>query len=166
MEKRKKKKSIKDALFTMLIFSNIIFIILLFRSNAEAKSESEQKKESFEMNVEFISGFPTGKPNVPDSETELEKMTVIATAYCACEKCCGKTDGITATGTKATAGRTVAVDTRMIPYGSKIYIDGHEYIAEDCGGAIKDNRIDIYFDTHDEALQFGRKTLEIEIERA
>lgn len=77
------------------------------------------------------------------------------TAYCGCKKCCGKTDGITSTGTKATQGRTIAVDTKVIPYGSKVIINGKEYIAEDCGGAIKNNRIDIFFNNHQDALKFG-----------
>ena len=82
------------------------------------------------------------------------------TAYCPCMKCCGKTDGITSTGTTATEGRTIAVDPRVIPYGSTVtlyYEDGtvHTYTAEDCGGAIKGNRLDIYFDDHQAALQFG-----------
>lgn len=78
------------------------------------------------------------------------------TAYCACEKCCGKwADGFTATGTKATAGRTIAVDQDVIPYGSEVIINGHTYTAEDCGGAIIGNRIDVYFDSHEEATEFG-----------
>ena len=82
------------------------------------------------------------------------------TAYCPCMKCCGKTDGITSTGTLAAEGRTIAVDPRVIPYGSIITIyfaDGasQRYIAEDCGGAIKENRIDVFFADHQTALQFG-----------
>lgn len=77
------------------------------------------------------------------------------TAYCPCAKCCGKSDGITATGVKATSNRTVAVDPNVIPLGSKIIIDGTCYTAEDVGGAVKGNVIDIFFDTHEEALQFG-----------
>lgn len=77
------------------------------------------------------------------------------TAYCPCEVCCGKSDGITSTGVRATAGRTVSVDPDIIPYGSEVVINGHTYIAEDCGGAIKGNKIDIFFDTHQEALEFG-----------
>lgn len=77
------------------------------------------------------------------------------TAYCACAKCCGKTDGITASGTKATEGRTIAVDPTVIPYGTEVTINGNTYIAEDCGGAIDGNRIDVYFDSHSEAWDFG-----------
>lgn len=84
------------------------------------------------------------------------------THYCICKKCCGKSPshpyyGITATETRATPGRTIAVDPRKIPYGTKVIIDGHTYIAEDCGGAIKGNRIDICVASHSEALQKGVK---------
>lgn len=62
---------------------------------------------------------------------------------------------ITATGTVPTPGRTIAVDPKKIPYGTQVVIDGHTYIAEDCGGAIKGNKIDICIATHKEALQMG-----------
>ena len=52
----------------------------------------------------------------------------------------------------ATTNRTIAVDPTVIPYGSKVVINGQVYVAEDCGGAIKNNRIDIYMGSHAEAL--------------
>lgn len=98
-------------------------------------------------------------------EGELMEVTSLGefelTAYDACEACCGKTDGITATMTKATAGRTIAVDPTVIPYGTKVMINNHIYTAEDCGGAIKGNHIDIFVNTHEEGLQFGRQTAEV-----
>ena len=85
------------------------------------------------------------------------------TAYCPCKKCCGKSDGITASGEKAVEGITVAMD-KSIPFGTKIYIDGvGERIVQDRGGAIKGNRIDLYFDSHQEALNFGRQTKQVTI---
>lgn len=74
-------------------------------------------------------------------------------AYCPCEKCCLKSDGITASGTQATAGRTAAMNG--VPFGTKIVIDGHEYTIEDRGGGLGSKIIDIYFDTHEEALNSG-----------
>ena len=82
------------------------------------------------------------------------------TAYCSCAKCCGKTDGITASGTHVTAGRTIAAP-KNFAFGTKIMINGHIYTVEDRGGAIQGNRIDIYFNTHEEALKFGVKYVEI-----
>ena len=90
---------------------------------------------------------------------QYTEITVTATAYCPCKKCCGKTDGITATGTHATAGRTIAVDPSVIPYGTEVIINGNTYVAADCGGAVNGNDIDIYFNTHEEALKFGRQLL-------
>ena len=55
----------------------------------------------------------------------------------------------------ATTNRTIAVDPTVIPYGSKVVINGQVYVAEDCGGAIKNNRIDIYMGSHAEALNSG-----------
>lgn len=83
----------------------------------------------------------------------------VTTAYCPCKICCGaNANGITASGKKARANHTVAVDKSVISLGTKIIIDGKEYVAEDTGGAIKGKRIDIFFNSHKEALQWGRRT--------
>ena len=96
-------------------------------------------------------------------EEEVQSLgTYQLTAYCSCVKCCGKSDGITASGVKATAGRTVAVDS-SIPFGTRLIIDGHEYVAEDRGGGIKGKRIDVYFDSHQEAIKFGVQHKEVYI---
>lgn len=86
------------------------------------------------------------------------------TAYCTCSKCCGEwSDGITYTGVKATPGRTIAVDPEVIPLGSTVYINGFEYIAEDIGGAIEGNRIDVLCSSHEEALEFGVQYADVSI---
>ncbi len=82
------------------------------------------------------------------------------THYCICARCCGKSAsnpayGITATGTRATPQRTIAVDPRVIPYGTEVVINDHIYVAEDCGGAIKQKRIDVLVGSHSEALRKG-----------
>lgn len=106
------------------------------------------------------------KETVKPQKEETPKSGLVSlgtykiTAYCGCAKCCGKTDGITASGTHVTAGRTIAAPPE-IPFGTKLVINGHTYTVEDRGGAIKGNRIDIYFNTHEEALQWGVKYLEV-----
>ena len=77
------------------------------------------------------------------------------TYYCSCELCCDKETGITATGTPVIEGQTIAVDASVIPYGTQVIINGHVFTAEDCGGAIKGNRIDIYVNDHNKALELG-----------
>lgn len=84
------------------------------------------------------------------------------TAYCACMKCCGKTNGITASGVKATANHTIAAP-RTFAFGTKVVIDGVTYTVEDRGGAIQGNRIDIYMNSHSEALKWGVRYVEVEV---
>ena len=84
------------------------------------------------------------------------------TAYCPCAKCCGKTNGMTASGTKATAGRTVAASSKFA-FGTKLNIGGHIYTVEDRGGAINGNKIDIFVNTHSEALQWGVRYLTVSV---
>ena len=68
----------------------------------------------------------------------------------------------TATGTYPTAGRTIAVDPNVIEYGTVVYIEGiGERVAEDCGGMIRKNCIDLMVDTHQEAMKFGRQKLKV-----
>jgi 3D (Asp-Asp-Asp) domain-containing protein len=112
---------------------------------------------------------------ITKTNTVSKVLTVKVTAYCSCVKCCGvwskdhpsrqgtDYEQHTTSGTIPVAGRTVAVDPDIIPLGSKILIDGHEYIAEDTGSGVKGNHIDIYFDSHEEALEWGVKTLEVEV---
>ena len=80
-------------------------------------------------------------------------------AYCPCVKCCGKTNGITASGTVATEGRTVA---STLPFGTKIYIEGvGERIVEDRGGGITDGKIDLFMGSHEKALRHGVKKVDV-----
>ena len=117
---------------------------------------------------------PVAEPEpVPEEPVEPEQPKLdsmgyfVVTAYCACEKCCGEwSDGFTFTGTKATQGRTIAVDPDVIPLGSTVYFDGMDgltsgFVAEDIGGSIKGNHIDLFFENHEDALQWGIREREI-----
>ena len=84
------------------------------------------------------------------------------TAYCPCAKCCGKTNGRTASGTTATAGRTVAASSKFA-FGTKLNIGGHVYTVEDRGGAINGNKIDIFVNSHAEALAWGVRYLNVNV---
>ena len=91
----------------------------------------------------------------------------VCTAYCSCEKCCGKSDGITASGTKAHQG-TVA--NNWLPFGTKLKIEGYTTIftVEDRGSVKhfgtkteKRKRLDIWFPSHKEALEFCIQRLKV-----
>lgn len=118
----------------------------------------EVEYDNIKRNVEKSSSTSREVP------TKVLLGTFEATAYCACTKCCGaNAKGITASGTIPKEGRTIAVDPKIIPLGSKVSVDGKVYIAEDTGSAIKGNIIDIYYEKHEDALQFGRQKVEIGI---
>ena len=109
-------------------------------ANADTKADmsSDAKKEDTSSAGEYLGHF---------------KLT----AYCPCVKCCGKSDGITASGTKATAGRTVAMGG--VPLGTKISINGKIYTVEDRGTVY--GHVDIFFNSHGEALQFGKRYADV-----
>lgn len=126
---------------------------------------------------------PSPAPSTEQTTTEVKKPEIISlgeyrlTAYCGCSKCCGKwgenrpldENGkpivYTANQSIAKEGVTIAADINILPYGTKVIIDGHEYIVQDKGGVINGNRIDIYFESHQDALNFGVQYKEIYIER-
>ena len=100
------------------------------------------------------------------------------TAYCPCPLCCGiwsqshpsriGTDYIqkTASGTIPAAGRTVGADTVLLPFGTVVIIDGHEYVVEDTGSAANGKKlVDIFMNTHEETVAFGRRTAEVWVKK-
>ena len=96
--------------------------------------------------------------NKPGSSSDISySMQVKSYAY--------YTGTITATGTKPTFGRTIAVDPTIIPYGTRVYIPEFDktFIAEDCGGGIKGNKIDIYMNTEQECINWGVRNITIYI---
>lgn len=119
--------------------------------------------------VEYIAIEPTTVPTAtpapkviptatPEPVKEFQKVRCKVTAYCIenyPHRCNDGDPSTTATGTKPIPGVTVAVDPNVIPYHSNVIINGRTYIANDTGGHIKGNRVDIVFATHQEALNFG-----------
>ena len=126
-----------------------------------ASSFSEKPVIPFDLNG-LINGITSGgRAFFGSGGDEISLGVFTLTAYDACVICCGKTDGITATGTHATQGRTIAVDPNVIPYGSRVRIGEQIYVAEDTGGRIKGNHIDVFLNTHEEARQFGVRKAEV-----
>ena len=160
----KKIKAFKKE--AVILFSAAAFIIGLgcgvIASGSMAKAQNETAATTTEQTTQKRSTVDIVAEIENNTEANLISLgTFTATAYCPCAYCCDEEDGITATGTVATAGRTIAVDPSIIPYGTQLIIDGHTYTAEDCGGAIDGKTVDIFFNTHEEALQFGVQEVEI-----
>ena len=80
------------------------------------------------------------------------------TGYCSCTICCGeKEERLTKSETVPRASHTVAADPSVIPLGTRIVIDDVVYTVEDTGKAVEGMRLDIFFDSHEEAVRYGRK---------
>ena len=136
---------------------------------AIAKAYAEKKAEAKRLAVKKakkIAKAKKAKAKAAKLKAQYKSLgTFNATAYCGCAACCGSAGGHTASGTTPTAGRTIATDPSVIPLGSKVLIDGKEYIAEDTGGAIGGKRVDIFFSSHSAALQFGRRSVQVSIKK-
>ena len=110
-----------------------------------------------------IETSPTIEETVEVISREPEPEIWTVTAYCACNICCGKSDGITASGVRVTPYRTVAADP-AIPYGTTVWIEGlGERVVEDMGSAVRGKHLDVYISDHTEALDFGVKQLHVEV---
>ena len=143
--------------------------------NKEPNDKNEQDVPEINRNIYTGSEIDKGDSDSispaaePVIEEETEWMVFEATAYCPCEKCCGKwaknrPSGVvyTASGEVAEEGITIAADWSVLPKGTVVEIDGvGTRIVQDKGGAIKGNRIDIYFQSHHEALEYGRQTVRL-----
>jgi 3D (Asp-Asp-Asp) domain-containing protein len=117
---------------------------------------------------------PQALPDVATTELaqpkRLRTLRMQVTAYCACSKCCGpNARGVTASGRSVSynSGAFVAADTSVLPFGTKLQIPGYhndqpvEVI--DRGGAIKGRHIDLFFATHQQALEWGRQWLTVTV---
>ena len=143
-------------------------------------TKEEPKAEADTTLMPIITGQKTVKyrdlaENNPPEEY-VNKIEVTATAYCLCKKCCGKTPdnpnyGCTHSGLKIVPGsgmKVIAVDPKIIPLNSKVYVEGlngawdfGHAVAADTGSAIKELKIDLYMDTHTEALEWGRRKVNV-----
>lgn len=126
------------------------------------RSEEEKKKQELakleEQKQEQQAKVTSRSGSTLQNTKSEEWIKFIATGYCNCSKC-GGGSGRTAMGTIPQANRTVAMP-KGYSFGTKIEIQGMgTYIVEDRGGAIKGNKIDIYFNSHKEALNFGKRTV-------
>ena len=152
----------KDIIYIFLLVAILAALLtLVMRTDVQAE---ENVTETTVEATENVTEEPTTEI---ETTTEAEPTTIKfedipeyeelgtykLTAYCSCIKCCGKSDGITASGVKAQAGRTVAA--KSLPFGTELLINGEIYTVEDRG--VGSGVVDIFFDSHSEALDFGVK---------
>ena len=115
----------------------------------------------------IVLGFSwLGVKPVEASERNMSSLgTFKITFYCPCRKCSGPYGHETSSGAIATEGRTIAVDTKVIPYGTHVYIEGYgEFVAEDTGGEwVRGNHIDVFLESHSECLDTAHGTKRREV---
>lgn len=163
---RRQRKQLK-ALLTLLLIGWAITAGIGYHMLSELSTQQTDTLDQLmelRQSVEATEAPASTPEPEPPGETTLASSlgTFEVTHYCTCRRCCGTyANGITATGTRATPGRTAAVDPTVIPYGTVIRIGDQEYIAEDCGAAIQGHRIDLLCESHEAALQAGRYTTEV-----
>lgn len=155
------------------------------KNNADISTEVHMTCEKEKKNTDVVTASYIGSLNQSKNDIEYEELngsiqTIVyakqnvtltkehyipnarLTAYEASEVSCGSfADGITKMGTQVCAGKTIAVDPKIIPLGSKVIINGHTYTAEDIGGKVKGNHIDIYMMTVNECMNFGTQYADI-----
>ena len=162
-----------------VIFVVILVVITCTLLGKATPTNGTDKAAETDTHTQTSSFTPSTEQTTPEvKEPEIISLGEYRlTAYCGCSKCCGKwgenrpldENGkpivYTANMTVAKEGVTIAADISVLPYGTKVIIDGHEYIVQDRGGVINGNRIDIYFESHQDALNFGVQYKEIYTER-
>lgn len=146
------------------------------------RTEEATDDEKSEEPIYYEATITYAEPEVKTLEVALQTTTEKTkkslgvfklTAYCSCVGCCeeyalnrpvdenGEAVVYTASGNRAVQGVTVAVDPSVIPYGTELEINGNKYVAHDCGGDIKESRIDVYFESHTDAWNFGTQYAEV-----
>ena len=148
--------------FDVILVSMLVLVLVFVVFCGCGRNESEEPAEE-----------TTQVTEQPEEPKLVCFGTYKLTAYCGCSKCCGKwgenrpvdeygkTIVKTAGGYRAVEGVTVAADISILPYGTKVIINGHEYTVQDRGGVINGNKIDIYFESHQAALEFGVQYAEV-----
>ena len=166
------RSEFKKGMLALLLMTVVFTVALIYSLTPDAKpviDEVAPASQYYEQvtEPEQTDVTETCPPctDICAAEQDVQSETYIGvyklTAYCACEKCCGKwAGGTTASGTIPAEGRTVSCNS--LPMGTQIKIDGQVYTVEDTGN-MASNVIDVYYDSHSAALEFGVKYADVYI---
>lgn len=150
--------------YIITLLTMILFVMLGVNHAGSQMNLLKEKNKSMDKNkiVEYNKlKFEESKPELTEIKIENDNYILMkASAYTkSIEE--GTHKGITKSGIPVSRG-IVSVDPKTIPLGTRLYIEGYGHaLAADTGGAIKDNRIDLYMDNKDEAFEFGRKDVRV-----
>lgn len=129
-----------------------------YNDYSESESDSNQDADdSSSYDDSYTESSDSSESSGSSSSQGTYLGTFTLTAYCNCAQCCGTAGNLTASGTVPTAGRTVAM--AGVPFGTQLLINGNVYTVEDLGTPY--GHVDIYFNSHSEALAFGLQSAEV-----
>jgi len=162
----------------------LLLFVLMAAMTMTAESEEIHKVEEIVDNqielANYIIPEEDDRVEEPDEQIEIVMPETVdlgefkTTAYCACVKCCGiwsaehpsrGADYVqkTASGTIPEEGRTIAADWDVLPKGTEVMINGNTYTVEDTGSGVNGKHIDVFFDNHEEAREWGIQFCDVEI---
>lgn len=175
-QKRKRRNNIINSILIVLLIIVWFLFVIWIGTKIKEKDESKQiiVEDQEAIHIESTA-FEVPCPKVTpidfyDSYLPITSHSAVfkVTHYCGCSKCCGiYSDGSEsvaygASGKRLEAFVSVAIDPSVIPLGTVMHdAEGHLYRAEDTGGAIKGNRIDLFVGNHQEAINIGIREMEL-----
>ncbi|MDR4024405.1 MAG: 3D domain-containing protein [Clostridium sp.] len=132
-------------------------------SNESAQVEAENADEA--AMTENTDTNAAAEAQEAEAPAEIYAGRFTTTTYCSCRRCCRGGKNRTKSGTIPQAGHTISADLRVFPLGTKLRINGVVYTVEDSGSGIRGNKLDIFFNSHSQALQYGKRSADVYIVR-
>lgn len=157
----------KKVIAAILAVTAVLGAVTIFYQHEADMKDAALLNLKNELNVvqneiDVVQGELEDANQIIDDLKDTDKLVYLGefkyTHYCTqkYKHICGEGAGLTYTGTKVTPGRTIAVDSKVIPLGSKVYVEGYGWrVAEDIGGGVDGNHIDVAVETHEQALSAG-----------
>lgn len=147
---------------------SLVFVAVLAQADDRLTLLSAITTEADTVNPSASNQSDIEVGHEPSGQWQTVRMRV--TAYCACKKCCGKfADGITASGHKIRPGDTFAAADKRFSFGTEMVVPGYNNDKPikvlDRGGAIRGNKLDVFFNSHQQALKWGVKYIDVRVRR-
>jgi 3D (Asp-Asp-Asp) domain-containing protein len=149
------------AILAKVVLAAIVCVIICIIGTVYAKAGART--------AVAITEFDSSKP-APEQSDEWQTVRMRVTAYCPCPKCCGKySDGQTACLHKIHSGDAFVAADKKYGFGTEMLIPGYNngepVKVLDRGGAIYGDRLDVFFNSHEEALEWGVKYIDVKVRR-
>lgn len=143
----------------------VLLVAIILVSTAQTKARAVQPNPGSTAASSTDNSAPTA-----EQSDEWQTVRMRVTAYCPCEECCGRySDGVTACGHKIRPGDVFVAADKEYPFYTQMiiprYNNSEAVKVLDRGGAIRGNRLDVFFHSHEEALRWGVKYLDVKVHR-